>query len=70
MRKRVLKVAIGVGVGVASLTGALASPAWAPRVHTVPAGLTVDSCKDGGWQGWNYDNQGRCVSEAARAGAK
>ena len=71
MRKRVVKIAVAAGVGVASLTGVLASPAWAPRVHTIPAGLTVDKCKnEPGWAFYGYRNQGQCVSAAAQNGAK
>ena len=70
MRRRFVKIAVGVGVGVASLTGVLATPAWAPKIHTLPAGLNRDACKHGGWADWGYRNQGECVSITSQAGAK
>ena len=69
MRRRVVRMAVAAGVSVTSLTGVLATPAWAPKVHTVPAGLTVESCRDGGWDTtWHYSNQGQCISVARGGG--
>jgi hypothetical protein len=70
MGRRSMKIAVAVGVGVASLTGGLASPAWAPSIHTLPAGLTREACKQGGWADWGFRNQGECVSITSQAGAK
>jgi hypothetical protein len=68
VRRRVGRFAVAVGVGAASLTGVLASPAWAPKITLVPVdGLTVEACKDGGWRDFKeptFKNQGQCVSQA------
>ena len=70
MRRRFVKVAVAVGVGVASLTGVLATPAWAPKIHTLPEGLNREACKNGGFVRWHYRTQGECVSITSQAGAK
>lgn len=70
MRRRTLKVAVGIGVSVFSVTGLLASPAWAPKITLVPVTHSVDDCKNGGWarfREYDYKNQGQCVSAAARS---
>ena len=43
----------------------LASPAWAPRVHSVH---TKEECKDGRWQRFDppFTNQGQCVATAQK----
>ena len=71
MRRRAAKFVVAIAVGVASLTGVLASPAWAPKIHTLPEGLTRDLCKQGGFATpWGYRNQGACVSITSQAGVK
>lgn len=31
--------------------------------NPIDAPATKDDCKDGGWETWEYDNQGRCIQE-------
>src|SRR5215210_8077608 len=50
MRRRVAKLSVAVGVGMTSLIGVLASPAWAPSIHTLPADTTREDCYEGGWR--------------------
>jgi hypothetical protein len=65
VRRRLVRLGVGVAVGTVSLSSVLASAAWAPKITfgpppTVPA--NKDECKDGGWQGLGWPNQGQCVA--------
>jgi hypothetical protein len=31
--------------------------------HPIDAPATKEECKDGGWETWEYDNQGRCIQD-------
>ena len=73
MRRRTVRAAVGVGVGVVALTSVLAGPAAAPRVHRTITPHTIRDCMGDGWQHiplTTYASRGECIAAAAQTGQR